>query len=140
MASDPAWLRSGDAIHRGGSAQDVVPGDHKNNDGQSGSKALQHKGFGRWIRLPGTGKRGSALGGEPKKRVTSDFALVPKHLMGHVEVSVRYSPIPRRMNQSGDAGSVSDDFPLTAIRQRTDVELTVEQRKSYMALLTRGIR
>ena len=76
--------------------------------------------------------------------------LVPKHLSGRVEANVRASPTPMR----GDTGSrgggpgldvspgepegSGDEYPLRAIRRRTDVEWSVEDTGSRKKDLESG--
>ena len=65
-----------------------------------------------------------------------DLELVPKHLRGHVEVTVHASPRAARRSEEerkaqrhgSNDGGMDDDFQMDGIRQRTDVEWRVEER------------
>jgi len=80
---------------------------------------------------------------------------VPKHATGRVHVTVHASPNPgavarrpsdeerdlergRRGGGGGGETPTDDGFPMDAIRQRTDVEWTVEQRSASSMRLARG--
>ena len=74
--------------------------------------------------------------------------LVPKNQSGRVEVNVRASPTRMNRdtgNRGGDRGSnvslegSGDEYPLTAIRQRTDVEWHVENTGSGPKTLDTGL-
>ncbi len=92
--------------------------------GGSGGSALNSKGS-RWRRLVESDEESG------REDAKYGLDLVPKHLSGRVEVNVRASPTHTR--SSMDVGrsrtkteSEGDEYPLTANRQRTDVEWHVE--------------
>ncbi|KAK4044369.1 hypothetical protein C8A01DRAFT_31424 [Parachaetomium inaequale] len=98
-----------------------------------GSNPLNSKGS-HWDRLAETDD-------EPSHS-RDDLELVPKHMAGRVHVTVHASPTRgggrpgrRRSDQERDIErdaiiAPDDDFPMDVIRQRTDVEWRVEERRA----------
>ncbi len=72
---------------------------------------------------------------EEPSQSRDDLELVPKHMAGRVQVTVHADPTRQRRSDEGRSarGSKStaseDDFPMDVIRQRTDVEWRVEERR-----------
>ncbi|KAK4156623.1 hypothetical protein C8A00DRAFT_40924 [Chaetomidium leptoderma] len=107
-----------------GPALVTIGGTGRKRNGNGGSNALASNNS-QWNRLTESD--------EEPSHSRDDLELVPKHMAGHVEVTVHARPTRRRRSDEEramghDDGATDDDFPMDVIRQRTDVEWRVEQR------------
>jgi hypothetical protein len=116
--------------HAGGSGPLKASDPHANDAivtiGGSGAKKLSRgRGASGWASL-GTRKDGTKL----DDRLEHDLELVPRDKAGHVSVSVTVrgkTKPPSDSAVSDKPSTMEDEWPLTAIRQRTDVEWREER-------------